>query len=40
MASGNNIDTAQETYTGFTHLIKWGAISAGIAAVIVVFLIS
>jgi hypothetical protein len=40
MASGNDMENAKETYDGFTVLIKWGTISAFVAAAIVVVLIA
>lgn len=40
MASGHNMDEAQETYTGFTGLIKWGTISSILAVVLVLVLIT
>ena len=40
MATGKNIDDARETYSGFTNLVKWGAICSAVAAAFVVFLIS
>ncbi len=40
MASENNIDSSNETYGGFTRIIKWGTISALAAAAVVVMLIS
>jgi hypothetical protein len=40
MASGNDMDSAKETYTGFASLMKWGTISAVVVAAVVVVLIS
>ena len=40
MASENNTDSANETYGGFTSLIKWGTIGAFLVAAVVVVLIS
>lgn len=40
VASGNNIESAKETYGGFTSLIKWGTIGSFLVAAIVVVLIS
>ena len=40
MESGNDIKAARETYGGFTTLFKWGAITAAVAAIIVILLIS
>jgi hypothetical protein len=40
MASGNDMKAANETYSGFISMIKWGAIGAAIITIIVVGLIS
>jgi len=40
MSSGNDMDSARETYAGFTGLVKWGVIIVGIVTVIVVALIA
>lgn len=40
MASGNDMDSANETYGGFTSLIKWGTIGSFVVAAIVVILIA
>lgn len=40
MASGNDMKMAEETYSGFIGLIKWGTILSAIVAVIVVLLIA
>lgn len=40
MASDNNVNSSNETYGGFTSLIKWGTIGAFVVAAIVVVLIS
>ncbi|MDQ4420449.1 aa3-type cytochrome c oxidase subunit IV [Sphingobium sp. DEHP117] len=40
MASGNDMKMAEETYSGFIGLIKWGTILSVIVAVIVVLLIA
>lgn len=40
MASGNDMKAANETYAGFTSMIKWGAIAAAIVTMIVVGLIA
>jgi len=40
MASGNDMDTAKETYSGFTSLVKWGAIIVAIVTIVVVALIA
>jgi hypothetical protein len=40
MESGNDMKAANETYGGFTALLKWGTITAAIVTIIVVFLIA
>lgn len=40
MTSGNDINQAKATYSGFTSIIKWGAILAVAAAALVIVLIS
>ncbi len=40
MAAGNNMESANETYGGFTSLVKWGAIVVAIVTVVVVALIA
>jgi hypothetical protein len=40
MASGNDMRAANETYAGFTALVKWGTIATAIIAAGVVFLIA
>ncbi len=40
MASGNDMKMAEETYSGFLGLVKWGTILSAIVAVIVVLLIA
>jgi hypothetical protein len=40
MASDNNMDSAKETYGGFTSLVKWGTIISFVVAAVVVVLIS
>ena len=40
MASGNDMESAKETYSGFTVLMKWGTISAFLAAAVVVVIIA
>jgi hypothetical protein len=40
MASGNDMKMANESYSGFTTMVKWGAILSALAAAIVVLLIS
>lgn len=40
MASGNDMKAATETYSGFTALVKWGAIATAIITAGVVALIA
>lgn len=40
MASGNDIKTAQNTYAGFTSMVKYGSVAVAIVAAIVVMLIA
>ena len=40
MESGNDMKAANETYGGFTVLLKWGTIISAIVAAIVVVLIA
>jgi hypothetical protein len=40
MASGNDMKMANETYSGFIQLVKWGSILSAVAAVFVVGLIA
>lgn len=40
MSSGNDMDSARETYAGFTGLVKWGTILSAIVAAIVIVLIA
>lgn len=40
MASGNDMKRAEETYSGFTALVKWGAILSVATAAFVVLLIA
>ncbi|MEZ5654333.1 MAG: aa3-type cytochrome c oxidase subunit IV [Sphingobium sp.] len=40
MASGNDMKMAEETYTGFIGLVKWGTILSAAVAALVVLLIS
>jgi len=40
MASGNDMKAANEAYSGFTSLVKWGTIIVAIVAVIVVAIIA
>ncbi len=40
MASGNDMKMAENTYSGFLSLIKWGTILSAVVTVLVVLLIS
>ncbi|WP_031303797.1 aa3-type cytochrome c oxidase subunit IV [Sphingobium quisquiliarum] len=40
MASEGNMDSANQTYSGFVALMKWGTIASVVVAAIVVLLIS
>ncbi|MCB2014855.1 MAG: aa3-type cytochrome c oxidase subunit IV [Sphingobium sp.] len=40
MASGNDMKMAENTYSGFISLIKWGTILSALSAVLVVALIA
>lgn len=40
MASGNDMKAANETYSGFIVLVKWGSIATAIVAAGVVMLIA
>lgn len=40
MASGNDMKAANETYSGFIALVKWGTISTAVVTAIVVLLIA
>lgn len=40
MASGNDMKMAEDTYSGFIGLVKWGTILTAVVAVIVVLLIA
>ena len=40
MASGNDMRAANETYAGFTSLVKWGTILTTIVAAGVILLIA
>lgn len=40
MSSGNDLNKAQETYGGFTGMVKWGAIGVLVVVAIVIALIS
>lgn len=40
MSSGNDMKSANESYDGFTTLVKWGTICVAIVAAFVIFIIS
>ena len=40
MASNGNIKAHEQTYSGFTSLLKWGAVAAFLVGLVVVFLIA
>ena len=40
MASGNDMKSAESTYSGFLGLLKWGSIAAALITAIVVILIA
>jgi hypothetical protein len=40
MASGNDMKAANETYSGFIGMVKWGSIAVAILTVIVVGIIA
>ncbi|MBW8752761.1 MAG: aa3-type cytochrome c oxidase subunit IV [Sphingomonadales bacterium] len=40
MASGNDMKAANETYAGFTNMVKYGAITVAVIAIFVVGLIA
>lgn len=40
MASGNDMKAANETYTGFISMVKWGSIAVAIITILVVGLIA
>ena len=40
MASGNDMESARETYSGFTNLVKWGSVLTAIVVVVVIALIA
>ena len=40
MASGNDMKMAEETYSGFIGLVKWGSVVTAIVTIIVVLLIA
>ncbi len=40
MASGNDMKAANETYTAFINMVKWGAVAVALVAIVVVGLIA
>lgn len=40
MASGNDMKMAEETYSGFIGLVKWGTILSAAVAALVILIIS
>ncbi|MEZ5744161.1 MAG: aa3-type cytochrome c oxidase subunit IV [Sphingomonadaceae bacterium] len=40
MASGNDMKAANETFSGFITLIKWGSILTALVTAFVIFLIA
>lgn len=40
MASNGDLKAHEQTYSGFTSLLKWGAIASFIVGLIVIFIIS
>lgn len=40
MASQNDMKAAQETYSGFMHMVKWGSVVVCLGVAFVVFLIA
>jgi Bacterial aa3 type cytochrome c oxidase subunit IV len=40
MASGNDMQSANQTFSNFTSLVKWGSILTAIVAIFVVLLIA
>lgn len=40
MASGNNMKAAEETYSGFVNMVKWGSVVTAVVVAIVVVLIA
>ena len=39
MAQNGDLKAHEQTYSGFTSLLKWGTLATAIVAIIVVFLI-
>ena len=40
MASGNDMKMANESYSGFISIVKWGSILTALTALVVVLLIA
>ena len=40
MASGNDMKSAESTYSGFLGMLKWGSIAAALITALVVVLIA
>ena len=40
MASGNDMKSAERTYTGFIGMVKWGAVACAAIVIFVVLLIA
>lgn len=40
MANNGDLNAHEQTYTGFTALLKWGTIASAVTALIVVLLIA
>lgn len=40
MASGNDMKMANESYSGFISIVKWGSILSALTALVVVLLIA
>ena len=40
MASGNEMESARETYSGFIGIVKWGSIVTAVLVAIVIVLIA
>ena len=40
MASDGNINAHEQTYSGFTALLKWGTVAAFLTGLAVIFLIA
>lgn len=40
MAQNGDLKAHEQTYSGFTALLKWGTVASAIVAIVVVFLIA